>query len=755
MPGALNGLRVIDFGQYVAGPLTAMLLADQGADVIRIDPPGGPRWQTPANAVWNRGKRSICLDLKAEADREVAARLIADGDVVVENFRPGVMARLGLDDAAVRPVNPGLVFCSLPGFAAADPRATVRAWEGIVSAGTGLYVPRGGGDGRSYTSLPVASVFGAFLASTSIAMALVARERDGLGQQIEVPLFDAMFAAIGYMGLRFHDAPASPPALGLPWRGVHACGDGRWVDLQAVNQRSIDAVVRAAVLEGWREDGFADVRRVSSDRALAAEATRRLKAVFATRPAQAWEDLLSAAGVSIAVCRTSQEWLRHPHALAANLVRVADLVYGEMVQPGPQVRLSATPGEVSRPSSMPDADRETILAEIASERPASARPRVEQVPVAAALEGVRVLDLCIILAGPSAGRTLAEFGADVIKVDQPDREGGIRAHHDVNRGKRSLLLDLKTSAGMELFWQLVARAEVVLQNFRPGVAERLGVGYEQVRARRPDIVYVSLDTYGPGGPWSNRPGWDPIAAASSGMQRRFGGGGEPAVHAFALNDYGSGIMAAYGAAIALRHRRRTGEGQHVHTALSLTAGTLQSRFLFDFAGRTWDEVCGQGALGESPLQRLYRTSDAWVFLGATEAELPALASIEGMEGLDTALEATLAEFLETRFLTAPAATWVARLTAQGVAVAEAVNSRTAMESAWAEGRGLSITREHAEVGYVTTTGPPPRLSRTPVRPGRPAPPPGSDAESILGEVGRAADLGDLVQLSVVHLALAE
>src|SRR6185295_11157012 len=95
MAGALEGIRVIDFGQYIAGPLAAMFLADQCATVIRVDPPGGPRWDTPANATWNRGKRSIVLDLKREGDRSTAARLIASADVVIENFRPGVMQRLG------------------------------------------------------------------------------------------------------------------------------------------------------------------------------------------------------------------------------------------------------------------------------------------------------------------------------------------------------------------------------------------------------------------------------------------------------------------------------------------------------------------------------------------------------------------------------------------------------------------------------------------------------------------------------------
>src|SRR3954447_14938974 len=96
MPGALDGVRVIDFGQYIAGPLAAVMLADQGADVVHVDPPGGPRWRHPADAFYNRGKQRITLDLKDAAERSIAERLIASADVVVENFRPGVMTRLGV-----------------------------------------------------------------------------------------------------------------------------------------------------------------------------------------------------------------------------------------------------------------------------------------------------------------------------------------------------------------------------------------------------------------------------------------------------------------------------------------------------------------------------------------------------------------------------------------------------------------------------------------------------------------------------------
>src|SRR5258706_13352672 len=111
MHSALHGVGVIDFGQYMAGPMAAMLLADQAADVIRVDPSGGPRWETPANATWNRNKRSIVLNLKDGKDLDVARQLIASADVIIENFRPGVMDRLGLGKAPTMTANPRLIYC--------------------------------------------------------------------------------------------------------------------------------------------------------------------------------------------------------------------------------------------------------------------------------------------------------------------------------------------------------------------------------------------------------------------------------------------------------------------------------------------------------------------------------------------------------------------------------------------------------------------------------------------------------------------
>jgi crotonobetainyl-CoA:carnitine CoA-transferase CaiB-like acyl-CoA transferase len=750
MPSALAGIHVIDFGQYIAGPLTGMLLADQGADVTRVDPPGGPLWDTPANATWNRGKRSICLDLKQPDDLEVARRLLASADVVVENFRPGVMTRLGLGSEATMAANPQLIYCALPGFASDDPRAGVRAFEGVVGAAAATFRAHDGKVERPiYTAIPIASVYAAFQAAVSITMALNARQRSGLGQRIEVPLFDSMFPSIGSRGLQVHDPAKAVPSRAGIWGGNFECADGRWVQYGSGNQ-NFREFVEAAGITDWDREGLTDIERILHDPALYDKYLQRARELFKTRSAQEWEDLVAHAGSECAVCRTSAEWFEHPQARESNMViAVDDPVYGRMLQPGINARLSHTPGAVRRAAPKADQHRLEILHELET-RPRPAPPALSTLRTA--LDGVRVLDLCIILAGPTCGRTLAEFGADVIKIDNPGRGGYIQSHNDVNRGKRSILLDLKSAEGRDIFWQLVDTADVVAQNYRAGKMEKLGLGYEQVRQHKPDIIYASLNAYGHLGPWASRPGHEQFAQATTGMQRRFGGDGRPMLQPNPVNDYGTGFMGAYAVALALLHRQRTGEGQHVDSALAYTAMTLQSPFMQLYEGKRWDEPRGQETLGSGPLHRAYQASNGWFFLGAKDSDVSRLATLDGLAGITALHGAALEQTLEQHFLTQSVDHWVARCLAAGLGAHRCIlDLPELMQDPWVVAHQLSATREHDDIGLVTTCGPAPRLSRTPVQIGYPAPRPGSDARSILAEIGLEDRLESLITRGVVRV----
>src|SRR5439155_4259935 len=195
-----------------------------------------------------------------------------------------------------------------------------------------------------------------------------------------------------------------------------------------------------------------------------------------------WDMLATPVLLPLTRLRTSAAWTASQHAQDAGIVvPVDDPQYGRMLQPGPSVRLRDSPTAVP-----------------ASEPPAVIREPAATRRLTAALEGFRIVDTTQVLAGPTAARTLAEFGAEVIKINNPWEEGAgyrrqvHRYHTDVNRGKRTILIDLKRAEGLDILWRLVQSADAFLQNLRLGVAERLGIGYEQVRAHKPDIVYLSV-----------------------------------------------------------------------------------------------------------------------------------------------------------------------------------------------------------------------------------------------------------------------
>jgi crotonobetainyl-CoA:carnitine CoA-transferase CaiB-like acyl-CoA transferase len=558
-----------------------------------------------------------------------------------------------------------------------------------------------------------------------------------VGQCIEIPLFDAMFSALGFRAQRVHRPATSELAddvaramgrAGGRLAGIHRCKDGRWVYVHAGNKNARDfaeAAGAAAFPEG------ADVRE-------------QVRALFETRNAAEWETLGDAVRSEVVEFRSSAEWLREPHALESGMIaRVDDPTHGSMLQPGLQVRLSGAPGAIAHPAVPLDSSRAEVLAEIAEGRlyePLPQSPPSDR-PV---LDGVRVLDLCIVLAGPTCGRTLAEYGADVIKIEMPSRTGaGARAGRpsfhpfniDVNRGKRSIVLDLKTPAGLDVFWKLLERADVVVQNFRDGIADRLGIGYEAVRQRRPDIVYASLNTYGYAGPWKGRPGHEQLAQAATGMAVRFGGDGKPPLlqHVGAINDYGTGLMGAFAVSLALLHRQRTGEGQHVSTSLAQTACILQSPFLFDHAGKEWSEPRGQEARGSGALQRLYATKDGWLFLGGRADQTWSLERVEGLQG--AARDADLGVFLERRLREEPTSVWVERLVRAGLGAHEVTRLARLMDDPWVRARGLIVTLDSPELGPIDQVGVTTQMSRTRLRPGHAAPSPGADARGILDEHG--------------------
>ena len=618
--GALRGLKVLELGHYIAAPLLGMLLSDQGAEVTKIERPGGdPARKEPAFATWNRGKRSIVLDLKTDSGKQAARQLAEQADVLLENFRPGVADRLGMGYQELSKLNPGLIYCSLPGYGEHSPDRQRQGWEPLIGAATGLYQQVEGSSEPLYSPLPIASTFAAIVGAVAVTMAVCARDKTGQGQRIEAPLYDAMFTAMGRHLVKFHDQedpdPRNQPRL--PMQRQYQCADGRWVQNHGNYERFVHQFIEAAGNPDWGKDAVADFGK-PLDVETADMWIQRFEETFRRRTALEWQEAISAAGGACTVCKTVEEWLSHPHPLEAKMVEVVvDATLGAMKQPGVQVRLRGTPGAIQgRAPQLGEHTREVLAAlDNAKTEPEEDGHRVgsESQSIMAALQGVRVLDLCIVLAGPTCGRTLAEYGADVIKIDDPSRPYDPSGSMDVNRGKRSILLDLKQEEGRDVFFRLLESADVVVENYRKGSLAKLGLDYESLRKRKPDLVYASLNAYGYDGPWSERPGWEQLAQATSGMQVRRGGRDEaPMLMPYPVNDYGTGMMGAFAVALALHERNQTGRGQSVDSGLALTAGLLQSPYFLEFDGLQRSEPEGRGLRGISALSRLYEARDGWV-----------------------------------------------------------------------------------------------------------------------------------------------
>ena len=350
-----------------------------------------------------------------------------------------------------------------------------------------------------------------------------------------------------------------------------------------------------------------------------------------------------------------------------------------------------------------------------------------------ALEGIRVLDLCIILAGPTCGRTLSEYGADVIKIDPEHRVPGLTPWLDVGRGKRSICLNITKDTGLEAFYRLVDTSDVVLQGFRKGVAERLGIGYEQLSERNPGIVYASINAFGQEGDWAIRPGFDQNAQAATGMQLRNGGGGQPGPPPYTFNDYGTGIMAAYGVMLALLERERIGRGQKIDTSLAYTASTFSSAYMVDYEGYEPAEISGPQAKGFDTLNRLYRTADGWLALSVNNG-----VEREKFNSLEPFTELSDHSTLEPIFASRSNDDWLATLGQAGIAATANRTLADVRDEARDDERDLIVTEHHPFFGSVEHGIAAPHMDATPVRTGT-SPVFGGDTVEVLTELGYSDD----------------
>ncbi|MDE0176825.1 MAG: CaiB/BaiF CoA-transferase family protein [Defluviicoccus sp.] len=374
------------------------------------------------------------------------------------------------------------------------------------------------------------------------------------------------------------------------------------------------------------------------------------------------------------------------------------------------------------------------------------------------LEGFRIVDLTSVISGPLATMILADQGADVIKVETPrggdftrasaNRRGGFSASFvNNNRNKRSIALDLKNPSGLEALMAIVAGADVFIQNFRPGVAERIGVGEEAVRAARRDIVYVSISGFGHRGPLANRPVYDPLIQAISGLTTVQAGSDEvrPRLVRTILPDKLTGVTAAQAVTAALLARERTGSGQHVW--VSMLDSVIAFLWSSDMGSQTFvgDELPQQAA--QSFIDLIYETADGYISVavqtdrqwrGLTEAlerpewlDDPRFRTQELRQvNIDDRLGLTQ-EVLKTN----GSAHWLARLEAADIPCVPVLTRNQMISNAQIAANEVVIETEHPDAGRLRQARPAAVFSETPTAPPRPAPRLGADTEEVLGEAG--------------------
>ncbi|MFD1719593.1 CaiB/BaiF CoA transferase family protein [Georgenia deserti] len=384
---------------------------------------------------------------------------------------------------------------------------------------------------------------------------------------------------------------------------------------------------------------------------------------------------------------------------------------------------------------------------------------------AKALDGMTVLDLTQVMAGPYCTMVLADLGADVIKVENPDagdqarrswgRPGAgedSRAFMALNRNKRSITLDLKSESGRERFLELVRSADVVIENFRPGVTARLGIDYATLAPLNRGLIYASISGFGQDGPYSTRPGYDLIAQAMAGVMSITGEpGGRPVKCGLPVGDLGAGLFTTIGVLSAWAWRQRTGEGQYVETSLFESALALSVWESVEYwsTGRV-PEPLGSANRMSAPYQAL-ATRDGYITVGANNQRLwerlcralgdEALAAdprfASNMDRMTNLPE--LVTILERHLAAKDTHEWVDILLEAGVPAGPIQNYREILdEDPHVKARGMVSTFTHPTDGEVPVLSSPIRLSQTPAAIYRHAPLLGEHNDGVLGAISSAA-----------------
>ena len=773
MSGALDGLRVLDLSWGMPGAVATMLLRDNGAEVVRILRPGDAIRRPAHTFTWDRGKRSIVLDLRNADDRDVMRSLARGADVLIDGLRPGHLGQLGFGPDDVRADNPSVVYCSLTGLESDE----LPGYDALAAARYGVMAESPGHrDGPIFPGHPAVDYGTALVAVIGILAAVRARLATGRGERLEVGFQDGVLSQMGMnwrseRGVSFIAEKSRTGTLDMGRRRLllnrYICSDGKMVQIHTGAAGAFGRAVRLFGLEGQISAAEAGVETGSE---LTDDDLRllrvRLPEIFRTKTSEEWQHLcweseLACLPVQPPGVVFDDEQIRH----ARVMVNVDDPELGPIEVVGPVIKLSATPGEASLNVPLPDEDGRAIRDEgwLSAGLPSAAPDGVQAAgdgPALLPLSGIRIIEFANWFASPYGNRLLSDLGADVVKVE-PLVGDLIRPLPDpcegANGGKRSLAMDLKAEGAADVLARLFASADVVQHNLRPGVAERIGVDYETVRSINPAVVYGYAPGYGSTGPKAKLQSFAPLLSGFVGLMHLSAGpGNEPHV-CFGNEDYYNGLLSAAGVLLGLVHRQRTGDGQYVetpqlHSSVLVTSEWYKHRGELRSALPTLDaEQTGWG-----PFYRVYQCLVGWICV-ACGSEDDARRLVRHVVGEDPGIslgDEALGHELRDAFYGKPADEWAVELRAAGVPC-EVVVEDSWLDAFLGDDRNLAVGRaqqiDHPTHGRARTIGQIFRLASAPVMARPRSPMLGEHSRELLHEIGVPVEQAEqLIQTGTVR-----
>jgi len=674
--GAFAGVRVLELTRGIAGRTAGMLLADLGADVVRASDDRPDTERDPGGLCWDRGKVLTPLDGTSTGELR---RLTAGAHVLLTDLRPAEIAGHWAGPRTALAASPRLVHAWLPPYAATG-RWSDLPDDPLLLAAVGGFADHfpAVADVPVAPVVPTVSYLQGAVGAAAIAAALVGRGADGPGRCVVVSGLHAIAASQASMMMTTEDGTAILSAgkrsPGAPNYRSYRGSDDQWLYLAALTPdfffRALEVLDRMDILV--REDvagEFMNLLRPDVGAAVGAE----LAETFAGRPRAVWLRRLAEAGIPAAPVATREEWLASEQVTAVGgRLEVDHPGLGRVVMPGVCVTLAATPGRVRHlPSAEHVAAASSLWPGAGGDDPTPADLPPADLPAAdLPLAGMRVLDLSTFMAAPFAGTLLADFGADVVKIE-PAKGDPYRVYSAsytaVNQRKRAAALDLRRPDERGALLRLAADADVLIDNLRADSLTRLGLGDGVLAAAFPRLVRCSVSAYGRTGPFADLPGFDPVMQARSGMMLAQGGVGDPVASVAPIHDVGTAALATLGILAALFVRTRTGLGQHVTASLAASSVFLQSGELTMFTGRPQAPVGGVDFPGPTAVRRYYQASDGWLAVAAaTAVHVAELLSVAGHPEWSALDDATLADRLTGVLTERPVDAWVTELATRGV-----------------------------------------------------------------------------------------